>query len=223
MGDIQLRKIAIGHPPRIGILSPMTGRGPDRAALNTYRIETERLLLGVPDEADAPTLFDLVGGPDRLEITAGLLWDGPDEVSETLAFVRQAQTERYGESGFHWAIRDRGGAVTRSPGTVLGMISARPIGEPGRGDVGYWLGKPYWGQGIMTEALAAVLDLCFVDLDQVKVEAEVFTNNPRSMRLVESLGMRLEGTIRSAHFKRGHWVDTHIYGILREEWQTRSS
>jgi RimJ/RimL family protein N-acetyltransferase len=220
LGDIQLRKFEIGLRPCIGILGRMTGRGPDRAALNTYRIETERLLLEVPDEADAPTLFALVGGPDRLEITAGLLWDGPDEVSETLAFIRQAQTERYGESGFHWAIRDRSGAVTPTPGTVLGMISARPIGESGRGDVGYWLGKPYWGQGLMTEALTAVLDLCFADLDQVKVEAEVFTTNPRSMRLVESLGMKLEGTIRSAHFKRGQWVDAHIYGILREEWQS---
>ena len=66
-----------------------------------------------------------------------------------------------------------------------------------------------------------MLDLCFGDLDQVKVEAEIFTSNPRSMRLVEKLGMKLEGTIRSAHLKRGKWVDTHIYGILREEWQTR--
>jgi RimJ/RimL family protein N-acetyltransferase len=199
----------------------MTGRGPDRAALNTYRIETERLLLELPAEEDGPTLFALVGGPDRLEITAGLLWDGPDEISETLAFIRQAQTERYGESGFHWAIRDRRGAITGSSGSVLGMISARPSDEPGRGDVGYWLGKPYWGQGIMSEALTAVLDLCFVDLNQVKVEAEIFTSNPRSMRLVESLGMQLEGTIRSAHLKRGHWVDAHIYGILREEWRSR--
>jgi [ribosomal protein S5]-alanine N-acetyltransferase len=196
----------------------MMGRGPDRAALNTYRIETERLLLEVPADEDAPTLFALVGGPDRLEITAGLLWDGPDEISETLGFIRQAQTERYGESGFHWAIRDRSGAVTGSSGSALGMISARPGDEPGRGDVGYWLGMPYWGRGIMSEALAAVLDLCFGDLDQVKIEAEIFTSNPRSMRLVGKLGMQLEGTIRSAHFKRGKWVDAHIYGILREEW-----
>ena len=196
----------------------MTGRGPDRAALNTYRIETQRLILEVPAESDAPTLFALVGGEDRLEVTAGLLWDGPDEVSETLGFIRQAQTERYGDSGFHWAIRDRAGTITGSSGSVLGMISARPSGEPGRGDVGYWLGKPYWGQGLMGEALAAVLDLCFGDLDQIKVEAEIFTTNARSKRLVESLGMQLEGTIRSSHFKRGEWVDANIYGILREEW-----
>jgi RimJ/RimL family protein N-acetyltransferase len=196
----------------------MTGRGPDRAAQNTYLIETQRLILEVPAESDAPTLFDLVGGEDRLEVTAGLIWDGPDEVSETLGFIRQAQIERYGDSGFHWAIRDRTGAITGSPGSVVGMISARPSSEAGRGDVGYWLGKPYWGQGLMREALASVIDLCFGELDQVKVEAEIFTTNSRSKRLVESLGMQLEGTIRSSHYKRGEWVDAHVYGILREEW-----
>jgi len=196
----------------------MTGKGPDRAALNTYRIDTERLVLEVPAESDAPTLFALVGGEDRLEMTAGLLWDGPDEISETVGFIRQAQTERYGESGFHWAIRDRTGAITGSSGTAVGMISARPSSEAGRGDVGYWLGKPYWGEGLMREALSAVIDLCFGEFDQVKVEAEIFTSNARSKRLVESLGMRLEGTIRSSHHKRGEWVDAHIYGILRDEW-----
>lgn len=196
----------------------MTGRGPDRAAINTYCIETERLLLEVPAEADAPTLFELVGGDDRLEITAGLIWDGPDEISELLGFIEEARTKNYGDSGFHWAIRDRAGMFTEAPGTALGMIGARPTDVPGRGDVGYWLGKPYWGEGIMREALTAVLDLCFGDFDQVKVEAEIFTTNSRSKKLVESLGMQLEGTIRSAHLKRGQWVDAHIYGILREEW-----
>ena len=196
----------------------MTGRGPDRAALNTYRLETERLVLEVPVESDAPALFALVGGEDRLEMTAGLIWDGPDEISETIGFIRQAQTERYGDSGFHWAIRDRTGAITGTSRTAVGMISARPSSQAGRGDVGYWLGKPYWGQGLMREALTAVFDLCFGEFDQVKVEAEIFTTNARSKRLVESLGMRLEGTIRSSHHKRGEWVDAHIYGLLRDEW-----
>ncbi len=201
----------------------MTVRGPDKAALNTYSLDTDRLFIEVPADDDAPALYALVGGSDRLEVTAGLIWDGPDRVTDTLRFIRQAQTERYGESGFHWAIRDRGGALTGTPRTAIGMISARPSGEPGRADVGYWLGKPYWGQGLMHEALAAVLGLCFGDLDQVKVEAEIFTNNPRSMRLVEKLGMQREGTVRSAHFKRGVWVDSHIYGILRNEWMTLTS
>jgi RimJ/RimL family protein N-acetyltransferase len=52
----------------------------------------------------------------------------------------------------------------------------------------------------------------------VKIEAEIFTTNARSIRLVESVGMKLEGTIRSAHFKSGLWVDAHVYGILKHEW-----
>ena len=63
----------------------------------------------------------------------------------------------------------------------------------GKGDVGYWLGKPYWGKGIMREALTAVLDLCFGEFDQVKVEAEIFTTNSRSVALVEGLGMQPRG------------------------------
>lgn len=196
----------------------MIGRGPGATAVNTHRLETERLLIEVPTLDDAPVLFDLVGGKDRVEVTEFLIWDGPDRLSETREFIEKVRTEWYGANGFHWAIRDRHGQFTDAPGTAMGMIGTRPSGEPGRGDVGYWLGKPYWGRGIMREALASLLDLAFAGLDMVKMEAEVFTGNVRSIRLVESLGMRREGTIRSAHLKRGNRVDAHLYGILREEW-----
>jgi RimJ/RimL family protein N-acetyltransferase len=197
----------------------MIGRGPGATATNTHRIETERLLIEVPTVDDAHALFDLVGGTDRVEITEYLIWDGPDHLSETREFIEKVRTEWYGANGFHWVIRDRHGLFTAAPGTPMGMIGTRPSGEPGRGDVGYWLGKPYWGRGIMREALASMLDLAFGELDMIKLEAEVFTGNARSIRLVESLGMQREGTIRSAHLKRGDRVDAHVYGMLREEWE----
>jgi ribosomal-protein-alanine N-acetyltransferase len=201
----------------------MMGRGPDRAAKNTHRLETERLVIEVPSESDALSLYELVGADDKDEVTAGLIWDGPDKIDDTLEFIRQAQTDRFGDSGFHWAIHDKTGELSGLAGTAIGMIGARPSEQPGRGDVGYWLGKPYWGQGLMSEALTAVLDLSFGELDHEKMEAEIFTSNDRSMRLVEGLGMQREGTLRSSRFKRGHWMDCHIYGILREEWQSRRS
>jgi RimJ/RimL family protein N-acetyltransferase len=197
----------------------MIGRGPDATAVNTHLIATERLLIEVPTVDDAPTLFDLVGGADRVEITEHLIWDGPDHLSETVEFIEKVRTGCYGSNGFHWVIRDRDGLFADASGTAMGMIGTRPSGEPGRGDVGYWLGKAHWGRGIMREALASLLDLAFGELDMVKIEAEVFTGNARSIRLVESLGMRREGTIRSAHLKRGKWVDAHAYGILRDEWE----
>ena len=196
----------------------MMGAGPDKGARNTHRLITERLWLEVPTVEDAPTLFDLAGGKDRSEIMAGLIWEGPDGVSDTREFIERTRTRVYGEFGFHWAIKDRTGAITGTTRTSMGMIGTRPSGEPGRGDVGYWLGKAYWGQRIMGEALSSVLDLCFGELDMVKIEAEIFTSNDRSIRVAETLGLRLEGTIRSAHLKRGWWVDAHVYGILCDEW-----
>jgi len=196
----------------------MTETGPDKGALNSYRRITERLVLEVPNFDDAPDLFGLVGGEDRAEVTAGLIWDGPDEVSETLDFIRRCQTEAFDDFGFHWALKDRTGAITGQVQIAMGMIGTRPRGEPGRADVGYWLGRPYWGRGLMREALTSVLDLCFGDLKVTKVEADIFTDNVRSVRLAEGVGMKREGTIRRAHRKGDSWVDAHIYGLLNEEW-----
>ena len=171
----------------------MTGRGPDRAHLNTYRIETERLLLECPTEADAPTLFALVGGEIASRsrpVSSGMAptryprpWIHPAGTDRTV------RRERFslGDSRPGW------GGHPGSPGIALGMISARPSVEPGRGDVGYWLGKPYWGKGIMREALTAVLDLCFGEFDQVKVEAEIFTTNPRASDWSRASGCNSRG------------------------------
>jgi RimJ/RimL family protein N-acetyltransferase len=73
----------------------------------------------------------------------------------------------------------------------------------------------------MTEALDGLLGYGFDRLGFVKIEADVFTHNTRGRRLVERLGMTLEGTIRSAHRKNGEWVDVALYGLLADEWPGR--
>ncbi len=125
----------------------MKGKGPEAGAQNAYTLSTQRVVLETPAAEDAPTLYELAGGKDRSEVTAGLILDGPDDVSQTLEFVQQSRTEPFDEFGLQWAIRDRTGTLTGELGTAIGMIGARPRGEPGRGDVGYWLGKAYWGPG----------------------------------------------------------------------------
>jgi hypothetical protein len=125
---------------------------------------------------DAPTLFDLVGGADRVEITEHLIWDGPDHLSETREFVEKVRAESYGANGFHWVIRDRDGLFTAMAGAALGMIGTRPSGEPGRGDVAYWLGKPHWGRGI----------------NDIRVEFEDSDSDARFEAKIRDGGMRVE-------------------------------
>lgn len=196
----------------------MTGRGPDPTSTNSHDFETERLHVDVPTSGDASQLYALLSGDLRQQICATLLWDGPEDLAEVEEWVEDCRTESYEDRGFHWVIRDRVGAVGAGAGQVLGAIGTRPREVPGRADVGYWLGRPYWGSGLMTEALSGLLDYCFTSLDVHKVEADVFTHNLRGRHVVEKVGMTQEGVIRHAHRKGGEWVDHVVYGILADEW-----
>lgn len=196
----------------------MPRAGPDPKSLNTYSLATVRLDIVVPEQTDADGLYALIGGPDRREVCANLIWDGPDSIVDILSWIEKCQSTPYQDHGFHFTIRDRSGDISGTEGSAIGAIGTRPRDEPGRADVGYWLGKPYWGQGIMSEALEAVLDLGFTELDYYRIEADVFTKNARGRSLVEKAGMTHEGTIRNAYRKYGEWVDDAIYGILYEEW-----
>jgi RimJ/RimL family protein N-acetyltransferase len=197
----------------------MERTGPPADSRNTHRLVTERLIIEVPEPGDTAAVFDLVGGEFRAEVTETLVWDGPDSIADVEGWIDRCRSASYADWGYHWVIRDGSGDPSGTPGVVLGAVGTRPREAPGRGDVGYWLGRPYWGKGIMTEALGAVLGLGFRELGYAKIEADVFTMNERGLRLVEGLGMRREGTIRRALRKRGEWVDLAVYGMLAEEFE----
>ncbi len=193
--------------------------GPDPDSRNGFALETPRLTVDLPAQSDAQTLFHLNGGEHRREVNATLLWDGADSVEEIEQWIDKCSSDPYRDFGYHWVIRDKTGSISGGADNPLGAIGTRPRAEPGRADVGYWLGRPFWGKGVMTEALTALLDLCFDELSNYKVEADVYTHNARGLRLVERVGMRQEGMIRRAHRKYGEWVDITIWGILVEEWE----
>jgi len=102
-------------------------------------------------------------------------------------------------------------------GSGVGGIAA----EPGEGErrrsaeVGYWLGEPFWGRGIATEALRAVTDYAFATFDVIRLEAGVFGWNPASARVLEKVGYTLEGRMRQAVVKDGRVGDRLLYALLR--------
>ncbi|HTI69067.1 MAG TPA: GNAT family protein [Candidatus Limnocylindria bacterium] len=82
-------------------------------------------------------------------------------------------------------------------------------------EIGYWLGEPYWGQGIATEAVGALVEYGFEQFDLVRVFAEVFDVNRASARVLEKAGFQLEGRLRSAVCKRGQVHDAFLYARIR--------
>lgn len=65
-------------------------------------------------------------------------------------------------------------------------------------EVGYWLGEPFWGQGIATTTLGALTEYAFANFDLARLEAAVYEWNPASARVLEKCGCVLEGRLRKS-------------------------
>lgn len=83
-------------------------------------------------------------------------------------------------------------------------------------EIGYWLGVSHWGRGIATEAVGAVSEWAFRNLDVVRLYAGVFAWNPASARVLEKAGYQLEARLRQAVTKAGETVDAYLYARLAE-------
>ena len=111
-------------------------------------------------------------------------------------------------------------AITRqSDSALLGAISLMSISKRHQAELGYWVGKPYWGQGICTEAAQAVLAYAFNELALIRVYARYLARNPASGRVMQKLHMQYEGTLRQHTKKWEQYEDYVFYGLLKNEWQ----
>lgn len=108
-----------------------------------------------------------------------------------------------------------------APDEVLGTVSLRKSRTDARAELGYWLAHEAWGEGVASEAATEMVAWGFRELGLRRVYAEVFAGNRASSRVLEKLGMTLEG-LRREHVRQGRvHHDVLLYGILRGEWQRR--
>ena len=91
-------------------------------------------------------------------------------------------------------------------------------GERRSAEIGYWLGKPYWGKGYAAEAARALVCFGFEQMGLERVEAKCFLDNRAGQRVIEKLGMKLEGTDRSEMIK-GSYPELRVYAIARQHWE----
>ncbi|MFP4624181.1 MAG: GNAT family N-acetyltransferase [Gemmatimonadota bacterium] len=109
-------------------------------------------------------------------------------------------------------------AITRAEEGVVGAAGLILALEHGRAELGYWIGRPYWGRGYATEASRAVVAWGFRSLELHRVHAGHFPQNPASGRVMHKLGMRYEGRSREHVRKWDDYLDLDRFGILRSEF-----
>ncbi len=175
---------------------------------------TDRLLLRPFTIADAPEVQRLAGEYDVASRSLAIPYPYPDGVAE--AWIA---THRPGfEKGMHAVY-----AVTRSGnGDLVGAAGLVEVNRRhGRAELGYWVGRPYWGRGYATEAARAVIEYGFSVLGLHRICATHFSWNTASGRVMEKCGMVHEAHLREHVRRQGVFEDLDLWGILDDEWRER--
>lgn len=174
------------------------------------RIETERLVLTWPNEAQIDGYHQAIVGTDLFDT---LLWDGPESDRDLHDYwERNRRTEL--ADPFSLAI------IERSTDACIGGLALRPVeGDHRILDLGYALAPAWHGRGLGTEAVGALIDHGFAHREAERVFAMIFVGNHASRRLAEKCGMAYEGTLRRTVLKRGRWLDEWMLAVTRPDWE----
>lgn len=174
-------------------------------------LETDRLILRAFNMLDADDVQRLAGDPAVADTTLNIPHPYADGMAEDWIATHQRRFESHQQLTL---------AITRKPdGVLIGAIGLEISQRFSRGELGYWIGREFWGHGYCTEASRAMLAFAFGRLGLNRVHACHITRNPASGRVLQKLGMSHEGRFRQHVLKNGLFEDTHEYGIVKSEWQ----
>ena len=170
---------------------------------------TERLILRGITEADAVSYeenfatYDVIG-----ELTRGIPWPYPK--GGVLEYIRTDVLPKQGIEAWVWGI-----ALKNHPDEVIGSIGLWKEGQPA--NRGFWLAKKFWGQGIMTEAVAPVMNYAF---NVIGFDKLVFANavgNMRSRRIKEKGGARFI-RLEPAEYVNPDYKHREVWELTKQEW-----
>jgi ribosomal-protein-alanine N-acetyltransferase len=183
----------------------------------TLKIETDRLILRQLWFDDAVPMFQNWAGDP--EVTRFLSWPPYKDVHGVLKFISKVNNEYIGNRKYLWAICLKGKNGT--PSELIGTIGVHNLKDEVKdGEVGYVIGRKWWGRGFVPEALRAVIEFMFERVGLESLRAFHDTNNPNSGWVMEKCGMKYDGTLR--HYARNNTGICNVaaYSILKSEWIT---
>jgi ribosomal-protein-alanine N-acetyltransferase len=173
------------------------------------RLATRRLVLRQVEVADATRVRVLAGDPDVALMTSNIPY--PYEVGMATSWI--ATSADLMARGLRYAF------ALELPGDgLVGVCSLQIEPAEGRAELGYWVGKRWWGQGYATEGARAVVAFGFERLGLRRIFAHHMAENPASGRVMAKIGMTREGVLRQHVLHRGRQpVDMVVWGMLAEE------
>ena len=175
-------------------------------------LKTERLILRRWEESDAESLFEYARDPDVGPIAG---WPAHNSAEESLSVIKNIFTGREAYAVCLKTDRRAIGAIELKLNGHTDMTERDDECE-----LGYWLGKPFWGQGIMPEAVREMLRHAFEDIGMAKVWAGYYEGNLKSKRVQEKCGFRYQWKTEGVNVPLMHEKRTgHVSSITKDQWQ----
>lgn len=176
-------------------------------------ISTPRLILRPLALEDAPALQRLLDDPEIVRMTLRMPHPFPLDVA--IRIVTDAIDQFAGGRGVTL------GLTLKENGELIGVFGLKVERLFNRAELGYWLGSAWWGKGYATEAARALVDWGFQNLSLNRIYALCHSDNRGSVRVLQKIGLKLEGVARQHVKKEEKYSDEFIYGILESEWRDR--
>lgn len=182
--------------------------------LGTQVLTTERLILRPFTMADAQAVYH--NWANDSEVTKYLTWPTHESIAISQAVLAD-WVARYSEpTWYQWAI------VPNAVGEPIGSISVVHMDDKVDSvHIGYCIGKKWWGQGIATEALGALIRFFFEEVKANRIDSRHDPRNPGSGKVMMHCGMKYEGTMRQADRNNQGLCDYMAYAILASEYPNR--
>ena len=171
---------------------------------------TTRLCLGAFAPEDAPELQRMAGAREIADTTVSI--PHPYDLDHALAWIGNQRRESVRGRATNFAIR------LLPDSKLIGCAGLRDIDrEHLQAELGFWVGREWWGKGYAREAAAEVLRFGFEDLGLNRICAYHMARNPAAGRVLLHLGMQREGLLRERVRKWGVYEDVILYAMLRAD------
>jgi len=182
--------------------------------LDPVVIPTETLILRFLSEADLPAVYDIFSHPEVMRYWSYPPWTDRSQAQQWLINIQE---------GYRTRNALQLGIERQADPALVGTCTLFQFHAPSRrAEIGYALGRPYWGAGYMHEALQALLGFAFQILELNRLEADIDPRNLASAKTLERLGFQKEGHLRERWIVNDEVSDTALYGLLHRDWEARS-
>ena len=173
-------------------------------------LETERLLLRKLELSDAKEIYATRSHPVVMRFMDSRVHTN---VEDSQKFIQENLDIFAMKNGLFWAI------LEKKTQNFIGDFAFWKIDRKNsRGEIGYTLKPEFWGKGLMKEAMRALLNFGFQDLNLHSVEANINPENDNSRNLLRGLGFRKEAYFRENYFFEGKYLDSEIYSLLEADF-----